>query len=62
MMSNLHYPNREFVIPDRVDNTIPALTKTISFLTGQLLTAWWARIFCKLFDPLKNLFQIAPGY
>jgi hypothetical protein len=56
-MSYLYHPDREFIVMNRIDNTIPPLTYSVSVLAGQFFATLGSRVFRQPFDPLDDFSQ-----
>ena len=60
-MTDLHDYNQKLTILNFINNTIITLTDSISFLTGQLLTAWSTRTIRQRVKALQNASDILLG-
>ena len=61
-MSHFDYPNRKFIVLDRIDDAMRSLTESISFLTRQLFGTPWPWVHGQPLNPLEDLLQIFLGY
>jgi hypothetical protein len=61
-MADLNNPNCQFIVLDRINNSISALADTIPFPAGQFFTTGRARIFGKQLNAIKDFLEIFSGY
>jgi len=57
-MSHLHYPDREHLVLNRIDNSVSTLTDTVSFLSGQFFMARRTRVLGERCDALKDILEV----
>ena len=57
-MPYLHYPDREHLILDGIDDSVPTLPNTISFLSCEFFMAFRAGILSEHCNTLEDLVEV----
>ncbi len=60
-MTYFHYPDREHLILNGIDNSVLTLTNTVSFLPGEFFVTRRARVLGEHCDALENPLEIFLG-
>lgn len=58
-MTHLHYPDREHLILNGIDNSVSTLTNTVSFLSGEFFMAHRARVLGEYCDALEDVLEVS---
>jgi hypothetical protein len=61
-MPNLHHPDGQFLVLDRVDDPVSPLANSIARLACEFFSAWRTRLVPKRRDTVQDLFHVFLGY
>jgi hypothetical protein len=60
-MTDLDYPNCQFIILNGINNSVSSLSQPISIMAGQFFAAWWTRVFRKSANFCDDFCQVFFG-